>query len=158
MNDHTDRLTEMQRLTVHIEHLEGELSAAGAQRDENARQLRELIAERKLLRAELSQASQAACAAVQIDKAIGRVRALHSPWLVLDECEHDHPWSDVEAGTAHADEEIGITCNVAFVACRECCTSNGQHTEECADGHDWHYGPDGYHCRTIHTMEGHDAH
>lgn len=120
-----------------------------------------LTAETNRLRAERDEARRdqaAACnMSMDADEAIQRVRDLHHEALILDECNHSHPWADVEAGTAYVDEEIGVTCKVLYRVCRECCIVNGEQSEDCANGHRWHHGPDGYRCKTLRALEVTDA-
>jgi len=67
---------------------------------------------------------------------VKRVRVLHRPWKVLDECDHEHTDEDVRAGRA-VDTGWALSCDEAlmYVACAECCTKDGEQTEDCATYH-----------------------
>ena len=82
---------------------------------------------------------------------VERVRALHVPIRVYDECECEDTTTP-----GHVDvEEVGITCNLLHIACRECCTSGVDiryQTEDCANGHD-HRDTQ---CPTIAALDGAD--
>ena len=85
----------------------------------------------------------------RLQAAAERVRALHAPFRIYDECECDDTTTP-----GHVDiEEVGITCNLLYVVCRECCTSGVDiryQTEDCADGHDHRDA----HCPTIAALDG----
>ena len=80
---------------------------------------------------------------------VERVRALHVPFRIYDECECEDTTTP-----GHIDvEEVGITCNLLHIACRECCTSGVDiryQTEDCANGHD-HRDTQ---CPTIAALDG----
>ena len=80
---------------------------------------------------------------------VERVRALHVPVRIYDECECEDTTTP-----GHVDvEEVGITCNLLHIACRECCTSGVDiwyQTEDCANGHD-HRDTQ---CPTIAALDG----
>lgn len=81
--------------------------------------------------------------------AVKRVREMHVPFRIYGECECEDTTTP-----GHVDiEEVGITCNFLYVACRECCTSGADirdQTEDCAYGHDHR---DTY-CPTIAALDG----
>jgi len=85
----------------------------------------------------------------RLQAAADRVRALHVPFRIYDECECEDTTTP-----GHVDiEEVGITCNLLYVACRERCTSGVDiryQTEDCACGHDHR---DAY-CPTIAALDG----
>ena len=85
----------------------------------------------------------------RLQAAVERVRALHVPFRIYDECECEDTTTP-----GHVDiEEVGITCNLLYVACRECCTSGVDiryQTEDCACDHDHR---DAY-CPTIAALDG----
>ena len=85
----------------------------------------------------------------RLQAATDRVRALHVPFRIYDECECEDTTTP-----GHVDiEEVGITCNLLYVACRECCTSGVDiryQTEDCAYDHDHR---DTY-CPTIAALDG----
>ena len=85
----------------------------------------------------------------RLQAAVKRVRALHVPFRIYDACECEDTTTP-----GHVDiEEVGITCNLLYAACRECCTSGVDmryQTEDCADGHDHR---DAY-CPTIAALDG----
>ena len=77
------------------------------------------------------------------------MRALHVPFRIYGECECE---DTTTPGHVYI-EEVGITCNLLYTACRECCTSGADiryQTEDCADGHDHR---DTY-CATIAALDG----
>lgn len=80
---------------------------------------------------------------------VEQVRALHVPCRIYDECECEDTTTP-----GHVDvEEVGITCNLLHIACRECCTSGVDiryQTEDCANGHD-HRDTQ---CPTIAALDG----
>lgn len=82
------------------------------------------------------------------------VAALHKPYKIYDECEHDHyeeygdgpgPEGEDPNGVVDVDG-IGLTCNHTYSICAACCTDDGQ-TEYCAGGHD--HGKDKPICPTM---------
>ena len=85
----------------------------------------------------------------RLQAAVERVRALHVPFRIYGECECEDTTTP-----GHVDiEEVGITCNLLYAACRECCTSGADiryQTEDCAYGHDHR---DTY-CPTIAALDG----
>ena len=85
----------------------------------------------------------------RLQAAVERVRELHGPFRIYGECECEDTTTP-----GHVDiDEVGITCNLLYVACRECCTSGVDiryQTEDCADGHDHR---DAY-CPTIAALDG----
>lgn len=90
--------------------------------------------------------------------AIARVRAIHGPYGIWDECDHQHQPGD--PGVADIDD-IGLTCNQLYVICRVCCTNGHinaageylpeQQSEECVDRHD--HGPRRPICSTITALD-----
>jgi hypothetical protein len=80
---------------------------------------------------------------------ISAVRALHRPYGIYDECDHQHE----EAGGDVIDaSEIGLTCAKLYDVCRECCTDDGDYQgESCADGHE--HGPDKPICKTAELLD-----
>lgn len=69
---------------------------------------------------------------------IEAVKAIHKPFKVFDECDHDHgdePADESPGATVVDVDGIGLTCNHMYSICTACCTDDGQ-TEYCADGHD----------------------
>ena len=71
----------------------------------------------------------------RLQAAVERVRVLHVPFRIYGECECEDTTTP-----GHVDiEEVGITCNLLYTACRECCTSGAVYryqTEDCDAGHD----------------------
>jgi hypothetical protein len=80
---------------------------------------------------------------------MARVAALHGPFKIYGECDHDHVDGD---GSVHIDA-IGLTCEDGFEysICSECCTNGREQTEECATYHD-HVKFDTAHCKTMRAM------
>jgi len=72
--------------------------------------------------------------------AVEAARALHQPFSIYDECEHDHTEADV-ASLAAVDAGEFLTCadSLIYVICAGCCLGRsagyGQ-TQDCADEHD----------------------
>jgi hypothetical protein len=87
----------------------------------------------------------------QAMKLEGRVRAIHRPFNIYDDCGHKHEIG--EPGVEEIDD-IGLTCDLEYKICVECCTvganeGTGQlyQTEDCISFHD--HGKDKPICRTI---------
>jgi hypothetical protein len=86
------------------------------------------------------------------EAAIARVRALHKPFRLYDECGHDHEYG--EAGTQYIEDLANVTCEDGFLyeICYECCTQHrGEQSEECLD-HD--HGPGKPICATVAALNG----
>lgn len=82
-----------------------------------------------------------------------RVRALHRPVGIYDEC--DCP--DLAKAEGHLDVyEVGITCNKLYEVCAECCCDDGYQTEDCAIYHEHKLG-ETHHCPTIRTLDGQET-
>lgn len=82
-------------------------------------------------------------------EALAAVLTLHKPWRVYDECACIEPSSD--DGNHVQVDEIGLTCAVLYLACRECCSDGGDgeyQTEECANSHE-HTMDDPDRCPTV---------
>ena len=86
------------------------------------------------------------------------LEALHAPWRVYDECDHEHTDEDILAGKAYNIPEIGYTCDLMYVICRECCTDGPsgyeEQTEGCATYHTHTKDPD-QRCHTIALLAAH---
>ena len=81
--------------------------------------------------------------------AVERVRALHRPVGIYDECE----CSDEAKAEGHEDvEEVGLTCNRMYTVCAECCRDDVYQTEDCANYHD-HKPDEAHHCPTIRALD-----
>lgn len=85
-------------------------------------------------------------------EALERVRALHRPIGIWDEC--DCPDEAKDDHTHVEIEDVGNTCNKVAVACEECCTDGGFLTEDCSVYH--HHTLDGPRCATAAIIEGTD--
>lgn len=95
------------------------------------------------------------------EAALARVREIHQPYKVYDECDcdddakNDGRHVEVEAALATSSTGIscfGWTCNHLYTACDECCTEGmGYITEHCAIYHD--HGPDKPICPTIRALD-----
>ena len=82
-------------------------------------------------------------------EAVARVRALHRPVGIYDECE----CSDEAKAGGHEDvEDIGLTCNRMYTVCAECCRDDVYQTEDCANYHD-HKPDEAHHCPTIRALD-----
>ena len=78
--------------------------------------------------------------------AIDAVLALHQPFRIYDECDHDHTEEDIAEGRAVETGEF-VSCHDEYLysICTACCRdAQGFQTEECADAH-FH---DKTHCKT----------
>ena len=80
---------------------------------------------------------------------VERVRALHRPVGIYDECE----CPDEAKSEGHEDvEEVGLTCNRMYTVCAECCRDDVYQTEDCANYHD-HKPDEAHHCPTIRALD-----
>ena len=80
---------------------------------------------------------------------VERVRALHRPVGIYDECA----CSDEAKAEGHEDvEEVGLTCNRMYTVCAECCRDDVYQTEDCASYHD-HKPDEAHHCPTIRALD-----
>ena len=85
--------------------------------------------------------------------AVERVRALHRPVGIYDECE----CSDEAKAEGHEDvEDVGLTCNRMYTVCAECCRDDVYQTEDCASYHD-HKPDEAHHCPTIRALDESEA-
>ena len=68
---------------------------------------------------------------------VKKIEALHAPFYVCDDCDHDHTDADVREGRAF-DTGYSYTCKDAllYIACQSCCVTDDEQTEECATYHD----------------------
>lgn len=83
-----------------------------------------------------------------------RVAALHAEFKVYDECDCDDDAKGLQDGRHTYVDEIGLTCALTYVACKECCTHNGYVTEHCAEAHTFH-SPDPWNrCSTTKALLG----
>lgn len=106
-------------------------------------------------------ANEAANKLTAAEAALARVREMHQPYKVYDECDcdddakNDGRHVEVEAALATSSTGIscfGWTCNHLYTACDECCTEGmGYITEHCAIYHD--HGPDKPICPTIRALD-----
>ena len=79
---------------------------------------------------------------------VERVRALHRAFGIYDECDCDDP-----DPATHLDVDgVGLTCNLMYRACAECCRDDVYQTEDCANYHDHRLDED-YHCPTIRALD-----
>ena len=80
---------------------------------------------------------------------IDSVLALHFPAAIFRECDCDE---DQHSDGRHVEVEvIGMTCDVADVVCGSCCVdSEGNQSEDCADGHV--HGPGFPICATVSAL------
>ena len=85
----------------------------------------------------------------RLQATVERVRQMHVPFRIYGECECE---DTTTPGHVYI-EEVGITCDLLYAACRECCTSGADiryQTEDCAYGHDHR---DTY-CPTVAALDG----
>ena len=79
---------------------------------------------------------------------VERVRALHRAVGIYDECDCDAP-----DPATHLDvDDVGLTCNLMYRVCAECCRDDVYQTEDCANYHDHRLDED-YHCPTIRALD-----
>ena len=79
---------------------------------------------------------------------VERVRALHRAFGIYDECDCDDP-----DPATHLDvDDVGLTCNLMYRVCAECCRDDVYQTEDCANYHDHRLDED-YHCPTIRVLD-----
>ena len=79
---------------------------------------------------------------------VERVRALHRAVGIYDECDCDAP----DHATHFDVDDVGLTCNLMYRVCAECCRDNMYQTEGCASYHAHHIDED-YHCPTIRALD-----
>ena len=79
---------------------------------------------------------------------VERVRALHRAFGIYDECDCDDP-----DPATHLDvDDVGLTCNLMYRVCAECCLDDVYQTEGCASYHAHRLDED-YHCPTIRALD-----
>ena len=79
---------------------------------------------------------------------VERVRALHRAVGIYDECDCDAP-----DPATHLDvDDVGLTCNLMYRVCAECCRDDVYQTEGCASYHAHRLDED-YHCPTIRALD-----
>ena len=71
---------------------------------------------------------------------VAEVEALHKPYAICDDCDHDHTDEDVREGRAF-DTGYSYTCTDAmlYIACRSCCVGDPddpEQTEDCVTYHE----------------------
>ena len=80
--------------------------------------------------------------------AVERVRVLHRAVGIYDECDCDAP-----DPATHLDvDDVGLTCNLMYRVCAECCRDDVYQTEDCANYHAHRLDED-YHCPTIRALD-----
>ena len=83
---------------------------------------------------------------------VERVRELHRAFGIYDECDCDDP-----DPATHLDvDDVGLTCNLMYRVCAECCRDDVYQTEDCANYHDHRLDED-YHCPTIRALDEENA-
>ena len=83
---------------------------------------------------------------------VERVRALHRAVGIYDECDCDAP----DPATHFDVDDVGLTCNLMYRVCAECCRDNMYQTEGCASYHAHRLDED-YHCPTIRALDEENA-
>lgn len=65
---------------------------------------------------------------------LDRIRDLHKPFYIYDECGHKHQEGD--EGVTDVDD-VGLVCKdgLIYAVCSACCLEYGRQTETCAGGH-----------------------
>ena len=100
----------------------------------------------------MSSATSRDGARVALIAAVERVRALHHPVGIFDECDCD----DDAKAEGHEDIlDVGTTCNRLYTICGECCADDGYQTEACADYH-MHRADETHPCPTLRALDGAD--
>ena len=79
---------------------------------------------------------------------VERVRELHRAFGIYDECDCDAP----DPATHFDVDDVGLTCNLMYRVCAECCRDDVYQTEDCANYHDHRLDED-YHCPTIRALD-----
>ena len=79
---------------------------------------------------------------------VERVRALHRAFGIYDKCDCDAP----DPATHLYVDDVGLTCNLMYRVCAECCRDDVYQTEDCANYHDHRLDED-YHCPTIRALD-----
>ena len=115
-----------------------------------------LLDDADALRAELAHMTEArdnARAEVErLTAQVERVRALHRAVGIYDECDCDAP-----DPATHLDvDDVGLTCNLMYRVCAECCRDDVYQTEDCANYHAHRLDED-YHCPTIRALDEENA-
>ena len=91
-------------------------------------------------------------AAAQEELPSERVRELHRAFGIYDECDCDAP-----DPATHLDvDDVGLTCNLMYRVCAECCRDDVYQTEGCASYHAHRLDED-YHCPTIRALDEENA-
>lgn len=91
--------------------------------------------------------------AVALEQENARIRELHSPYKIYDECSHRHAETDPGVTVV---THVGPTCEDGYLytICRHCCTDAlGDQTEACATEHDHATSP----CPTSAVFDGGEA-
>lgn len=93
---------------------------------------------------------EADAAGFLMSNALGRVKALHRPWGIYDECGHDHGPADDEDTPPpglHDIPDVGRVCDAGllYTICYECDTDEGECREDSEAGE--------YPCATIKALE-----
>lgn len=79
---------------------------------------------------------------------VERVRALHRAVGIYAECD----CADADPATHLNVDDVGLTCNLLYRVCAECCRDDVYQTEDCANYHDHRLGED-YHCPTVRALD-----
>lgn len=91
------------------------------------------------------------------EAAVGRVRELHVPFGIYDECEHEHTQAEVDDDDSPVldVDEVGLTCpeGLMYRVCEHCCVRDGYgQTEDCVGVHE--HTKEGPICPTIAAVDG----
>lgn len=75
--------------------------------------------------------------AAERDAVLAKVDALHKPFYICDDCDHDHTDADVREGRAF-DTGYSYTCTDAllYIACEHYCMTGSEQTADCATYHE----------------------
>ena len=79
------------------------------------------------------------------------VAAGHTPWGIYDECECPPEVREQDGHVVNLIEFSGCEKSLVYWACRECCTDDGYHNEECASYHD--HGEDKPYCLAVAAID-----
>lgn len=62
-----------------------------------------------------------------------KIRELHRPYAIYDECGHDHTLDDPQQPNVVNVNDIGLTCAKMYDICRHCCCEDIYQAERCLE-------------------------
>lgn len=93
---------------------DGRLIADGVPQDEAASPSIEVITGKSVEQHCLEIANNA-------EAILARIREIHAPRGIFDQCDHEHTIDDVDNETVFDIDEIGLTCKKMYDVCCSCC-------------------------------------